>query len=291
MPHLIRYFRYNKNFLYNSKINFKNELFNKNFYYINSIQSVNFDNVFDRYSLNSKNIIKKDILNYFWIWKLLTFNSKNLNNNFLNFNNSKYIDNYKSYLDSSNYFLTKNFLKIYKNYYLNLFQLKRNLKFKISKNLKNKLFMRNLFWKYYKNKFFEKYQNTTKISTQAITQIYTDKNIGVINIYISINNTFVTLSKLNGEVLYNAWGGVLGIKGPKRSTPTASEVISKKVGLVAKEKEIKYVFLKLNGVLYTRKMKSAIKGFLTVNDLKVLRVINLTPKAHNGIRKRKIKKV
>jgi ribosomal protein S11 len=38
-------------------------------------------------------------------------------------------------------------------------------------------------------------------------------------------------------------------------------------------------------------MKSAIKGFLTVTNLKILRVINLTPKAHNGIRRKKIKKV
>ena len=291
LPQLIRYFRFNKKSLYNYKINFNNNLFYNNFNNINIIKIIKFNNIFCRYSGNSKNIIQKDLLHYFWVWKILTLKLKSLNNNFLELNNNNYLNSYKSFFDASNYFLIKNFFKIYKNYYLNFFQFKKILKFKISKKLKNKLFARNLFWKYYKDKFFEKYKNTTKIQNQQVKQIYTNKNVGIINIFISINNTFVTLTKLDGEVLYNAWGGVLGIKGPKRSTPTASEAIAKKVGLVAKEKEIKYIFLKLNGVLYTRKMKSAIKGFLTINDLKILRVINLTPKAHNGIRKRKIKKV
>lgn len=291
LPHLLRFSRSNKDYLYSkvNNLNFKNNKTKNNYdliYYLNKIKT---RKIYSRFISESKKIYKKDLLGYFWMWKLLTLNNNSFNKP-VNIISNKFNNLSKVYFDMNNYFLIKNYFKIYKNYYIRLFRFKRNLNFKIYNRLHNKLFMRNLFWKYYKKTFFEKYQNLNKFNS-GIKQLYTSSNIGVVNVVISLNNTFVTLSDLKGNVLYNAWGGILGIRGNKRSTPTASEAIARKVGLIAKEKEIKYIYLKLNGVLYIRKMKSAIKGFLTVTDLKILRVINLTPKAHNGIRRKKIKKV
>jgi small subunit ribosomal protein S11 len=119
---------------------------------------------------------------------------------------------------------------------------------------------------------------------------YILKNFIIILVNIQFNNTFVTATDLYGNVLVKACAGILGIKGPKRSTPVATEEITNFVCQFIKKNNFKFVLVKLNGILHTRKMKSAVKA-ISVYKFIILRALNITPKAHNGIKLKKRKRL
>lgn len=56
-----------------------------------------------------------------------------------------------------------------------------------------------------------------------------------VHIKITLNNTFVTVIRKNGEVLISASGGKLGFKGPKRSTSYCSYQVGMFISLKLRE--------------------------------------------------------
>ena len=52
-------------------------------------------------------------------------------------------------------------------------------------------------------------------------------NIGKAFVKSTYNNTIVTLTDLNGNVISWASAGIAGFKGPKKATPYASQIITK----------------------------------------------------------------
>lgn len=97
----------------------------------------------------------------------------------------------------------------------------------------------------------------------------------------SFNNTIVTVTDPNGDVL--AWGsaGGAGFKGPKKATPYAAGMVVKKVVENIAPYGLKEVNVLVRGIGGGR--EAAIRAFNT-NGIQVLSVKDITPIPHNGCR-------
>lgn len=97
----------------------------------------------------------------------------------------------------------------------------------------------------------------------------------------TFNNTIVTLTDPNGDVLGWASAGMVGFKGPKKATPFAASQVVKKVVDATKDYNVKEVNVYVKGIGGGR--EGAIRAFNT-NGIVVLSVKDITPIPHNGCR-------
>lgn len=107
-------------------------------------------------------------------------------------------------------------------------------------------------------------------------------------IQATYNNTIVTLTDLNGNALSFSTAGQNGFKGPKKSTPFAAGVIVKNATEKAKAYGLKEVNVFIKGVGAGR--DSAIRA-LNANGLVVLSIKDVTPIPHNGVTRKKPRRV
>lgn len=116
------------------------------------------------------------------------------------------------------------------------------------------------------------------------------KNVerGVVHIFASFNNTIVTISDVNGNVVSWSSSGMNGFKGARKSTPFAAQVTSEQAAKKAVEQGMKEVRVKVKGPGVGR--ESAIRA-LESNGLKVLSILDITPIPHNGCRSPKRRRV
>jgi small subunit ribosomal protein S11 len=113
-------------------------------------------------------------------------------------------------------------------------------------------------------------------------------SVGKAFINSTYNNTIVTLTDLDGNVLSWASAGVAGFKGPKKSTPYAATIITKIAVLKAKDYGLSEVSVFVKGVGTGR--ESAIRS-LNANGLIVTFIKDVTPIPHNGCRRKKPRRV
>lgn len=102
------------------------------------------------------------------------------------------------------------------------------------------------------------------------------------------NNTIITITDLNGRVVFWGSAGILGFKGAKRSTPYAATEIAKYVVENVKETGLSEIDVFVKGVGGGR--ESAIRA-LNTHGLKVVSIKDVTPIPHNGCRPPKIRRV
>ena len=116
------------------------------------------------------------------------------------------------------------------------------------------------------------------------------KNISSGRAYINAtyNNTIVTLTDQEGNVIAWASAGNCGFKGAKKATPYAAQIIVKKAADKAKEFGLKEVAVFVKGVGTGR--ESAVRA-LNANGLNILAIKDITPIPHNGCRPRKPRRV
>ena len=107
-------------------------------------------------------------------------------------------------------------------------------------------------------------------------------------IQATFNNTIVTLTDQNGDVLSWASSGMVGFKGPKKATPYAASQVVKRAVDATKDIGLKEVSVFIKGIGGGR--ESAIRA-LNANGLQVLAVKDTTPIPHNGCRPRKRRRV
>jgi len=107
-------------------------------------------------------------------------------------------------------------------------------------------------------------------------------------IQATFNNTIVTFTDQNGDVI--GWGsaGGVGFKGPKKATPYAAGMVVKKVAEATKAYGIKEVNVYVKGIGGGR--EGAIRA-LNTNGIQVLSVKDMTPIPHNGCRAPKRRRV
>lgn len=99
------------------------------------------------------------------------------------------------------------------------------------------------------------------------------------------NNIFLTCTDSTGNVKFQFSGGLIGMKGPKRNTPNAAELVGRRFGKEAEIVGYKSLHLKIKGAL-DGFVKSAIRG-LQVYPLDLLQIEQIKGVSHNGVRKRK----
>ena len=116
------------------------------------------------------------------------------------------------------------------------------------------------------------------------------KNIekGQANIVSSFNNTMVTLSDLNGNVISWASAGQLGFRGSRKSTPFAAQQAAEEAAKKAMEHGLKVVEVYVKGPGSGR--EAAIRS-LQATGLEVSLIKDVTPIPHNGCRPPKRRRV
>ena len=100
-------------------------------------------------------------------------------------------------------------------------------------------------------------------------------------IQASYNNTIVSITDPNGDVLGWSSSGKVGFKGPKKATPYASSVVVKDVVDKLGAYGLKDIHVFVKGIGGGR--EGAIRG-LHLNGLNVLSINDVTPIPHNGCR-------
>lgn len=107
-------------------------------------------------------------------------------------------------------------------------------------------------------------------------------------IQATFNNTIITVTDQNGDVLGWASAGMVGFKGPKKATPYAAGQVVKKVVESLEPHGVKEVNVFVKGIGAGR--EGAIRAF-NANGLQVLSVKDTTPIPHNGCRPPKRRRV
>ena len=107
-------------------------------------------------------------------------------------------------------------------------------------------------------------------------------------IQATFNNTIISVTDQNGDVLGWASAGMVGFKGPKKATPYAAGQVVKKVVEALEPYGVKEVNVFVKGIGAGR--EGAIRAF-NANGLQVLSVKDTTPIPHNGCRPRKKRRV
>ena len=109
------------------------------------------------------------------------------------------------------------------------------------------------------------------------------KNVpeGVCHIHSTYNNTIITITDKDGNVISWAAPGACGFKGSKKSTPYAAGIASEKAGRAAYDMGMRKVNVVVNGVGPGR--DTAIRALQTAG-LEVNSIKDETPIPHNGCR-------
>ena len=107
-------------------------------------------------------------------------------------------------------------------------------------------------------------------------------------IQATYNNTIVTLTDQQGNVLSWSSAGLNGFKGPKKATPYAAGKIVKDAVEKVKDYGLKTVGVFVKGVGSGR--EAAVRALYT-NGLIVSFIKDITPIPHNGCRAKKVRRV
>ena len=102
------------------------------------------------------------------------------------------------------------------------------------------------------------------------------------------NNTIVTLTDQNGNVLGWSSSGLCGFKGPKKATPYAAGVVVKDAAAKVQDYGLQEVNVFVKGVGSGR--EAAVRA-LNANGFNILSIKDTTPIPHNGCRAPKPRRV
>ena len=116
------------------------------------------------------------------------------------------------------------------------------------------------------------------------------KNItnGVAHVNSTFNNTIITISDVQGNVISWSSAGGQGFKGSRKSTPYAAQVAAEDAGKKAQEHGMKSLDVNVKGPGSGR--ESALRALQAVG-FTITSIRDVTPVPHNGCRPRKQRRV
>ncbi len=116
------------------------------------------------------------------------------------------------------------------------------------------------------------------------------KNIAVGQAHIksTFNNTIITITDPNGNVIAWQSAGTVGFKGSRKSTPFAAQMAAEACAKVAQEHGVRKVSVFVKGPGSGR--ETAIRT-LQAAGLEIASIQDRTPVPHNGCRPRKRRRV
>ena len=111
---------------------------------------------------------------------------------------------------------------------------------------------------------------------------------GQVHIQASFNNTLVTITDTQGNVISWSSAGSLGFKGSRKSTPFAAQMAAETAAKAAKEHGLRSVEVFVKGPGAGR--ESAIRA-ITNCDIEITLIQDVSPIPHNGCRPPKRRRV
>lgn len=121
-------------------------------------------------------------------------------------------------------------------------------------------------------------KKTTTARKKKIKRSYTR---GVAHIHSTFNNTIITITDVQGNVIAWSSAGALGYKGAKKATPFAAQLAAEAAAKTAFDQGLRQVDVDVKGAGAGR--ESAVRA-LTAIGLQVLSIEDKTPIPHNGCR-------
>jgi small subunit ribosomal protein S11 len=116
------------------------------------------------------------------------------------------------------------------------------------------------------------------------------KNIarGIVHIKATFNNTLITISDPDGNVISSVSAGCVGFKGSRKSTPFAASQAAQRCATAAMRNGVREVEIRVKGPGSGR--ESAISS-LQGAGLRISSIEDVTPLPHNGCRPPKKRRV
>jgi small subunit ribosomal protein S11 len=116
------------------------------------------------------------------------------------------------------------------------------------------------------------------------------KNIatGIVHVQSTFNNTIVTITDIQGNVVAWSSAGTRGFKGSRKSTPFAAQIAAEDAARKAADHGMKTVAIFVKGPGAGR--ESALRAFQSVG-MRVTLIRDVTPIPHNGCRPPKRRRV
>jgi small subunit ribosomal protein S11 len=111
---------------------------------------------------------------------------------------------------------------------------------------------------------------------------------GIAHIKASFNNTLITITDINGDVVCRASAGTVGFKGTRKSTPFAAQRAVEQAASAARKMGMVEVEVKVRGPGSGR--DSAITALVSAG-MRVHSIEDVTPLPHNGCRPSKRRRV
>jgi small subunit ribosomal protein S11 len=111
---------------------------------------------------------------------------------------------------------------------------------------------------------------------------------GIAHVHASFNNTHVTITDLEGNVVTWSSAGTLGFKGSRKGTPFAAQQAASAAAATAKESGLRSLDIRVKGPGSGR--ESAIRA-LQAAGVEVKSIKDVTPIPHNGCRPPKRRRV
>ncbi|MCA9092226.1 MAG: 30S ribosomal protein S11 [Planctomycetaceae bacterium] len=137
-------------------------------------------------------------------------------------------------------------------------------------------------------KFKDRFVGRLRVSKVKKKKIRRNVARGIAHIKATFNNTTVTITDVNGDVLCWATAGTSGFKGSRKSTPFAAQRAAETCAERASKFGVKELEVRVKGPGSGR--ESAITG-LQSSGLTIKAIEDVTPLPHNGCRPRKRRRV
>ena len=137
-----------------------------------------------------------------------------------------------------------------------------------------------------KNNKTEKVEKVEKV--KKIKKIKKNITTGIAYVQATFNNTIVSISDDNGNIIAWSSAGAKGFKGSRKSTPYAAQITADAAATKAQEHGIKTLTVKLKGPGSGR--ETALRA-LQSRGFKILSIKDVTPMPHNGSRPPKKRRV
>ena len=144
-------------------------------------------------------------------------------------------------------------------------------------------------------KIDSKDQKTEKVTKKTVKSSYSKKkrikkNVlnGIAYVQSTFNNTIISISDTNGNVISWASAGQKGFKGSRKSTPYAAQVAADAAAAKALDVGMKVLSVEVKGPGSGR--ETALRA-LQARGFKITSITDTTPMPHNGTRPPKKRRV
>ena len=134
------------------------------------------------------------------------------------------------------------------------------------------------------NEKSEEVLKTKKIKKKIMKNITT----GIAYVKATFNNTIITITDDNGNVISWSSAGSKGFKGSRKSTPYAAQIAADDAASKAQKHGLKNLSVRVKGPGSGR--ETALRA-LQARGFKILSIIDTTPMPHNGSRPPKKRRV